>query len=296
MFDLPQLRCFVAVAEELHFGRAAERLHMTQPPLSRQIQLLEHAVGTQLLERTSRSVRLSVAGAAFLREAQAILRHAERAAELARRAASGHLGRVVMGYTAVAGYVLVPSLLNAATTAYPDIEIVLQEMVSSAQMPALAQGDIDIGLARPLGAQRGVRHQRISREPMLLALPARHPLAGRTQVRLQDLAEQPVVMYSSGEGRYFHDLIAQLLRPCEPPPRFVQHVGQTHTVLALVRGGIGLGIVPASAQHLRLENVVFRKLWRRDAVADIDLYWREGEGNPAADVIRDFATKVWTPP
>ncbi|HSV47666.1 MAG TPA: LysR family transcriptional regulator, partial [Ramlibacter sp.] len=128
MLDLFQLRCFVAVAEELHFGRAAARLHMTQPPLSRQIQLLEHAVGVELLARTSRSVRLTAAGAVLYQEAAAILRRASAAAETARRTGRGEAGRVVVGYTAVAGYELIPALLAAAGKAMPDIRIVLEEM------------------------------------------------------------------------------------------------------------------------------------------------------------------------
>jgi len=296
MFDLAQLRCFVAVADELHFGRAAARLHMTQPPLSRQVQLLEHAVGTQLLERTSRSVRLTAAGAAFCRDAASILRQADRAADTARRTAQGQSGRVVVGYTAVAGYVLIPSLLAAAERAFPGVEIVLQEMVSSAQLQALEQGEIDLGFVRPLHAVAGVRHHRISREPMMLALPARHALARQPRVRMQDLAGEPLVMYSQGEGKYFHDKIVALFKTSSTPPRYVHHIAQTHTILALVRAGIGLAIVPASGQHLRLENVVFRPLWRSDVLADIDLCWREDGRNPASEVIRAFAAGGWEPP
>src|SRR3569832_160004 len=126
MLDLFQLRCFVAVAEERHFGRAATRMNMTQPPLSRHIQLLEHAVGVQLLERTSRRVRLTAAGEVLQREANALLRHAERAAEAAARTGKGEAGRVVVGYTAVAGYALIPALLAAAGRQLPQVEIVLE--------------------------------------------------------------------------------------------------------------------------------------------------------------------------
>src|SRR4051812_25157597 len=149
MFDLAQLRCFVAVAEELHFGRAAARLHMTQPPLSRQIQLLEHAVGVQLLERTSRSVRLTAAGATLQGDAVRILRLAQEAAQTAARAGHGEAGRVVIGYTAVSGYLLIPKLLAAAGRSLPGIDIVLEEMVSSEQLRALDAQRIDLGFLRP---------------------------------------------------------------------------------------------------------------------------------------------------
>ena len=291
MLDLFQLRCFVAVAEELHFGRAAARLHMTQPPLSRQIQLLEHAVGAQLLERTSRSVRLTAAGQVLYDEAAAILRRAEAAADTARRTALGQAGRVVVGYTAVSGYALIPALLAAANEAFPEIQMVLEEMVSSDQLRALEAEALDLGFVRPSGSAAGLKYHRVAREPMLLAIPGRHPLAKKTRIRQQDLAGQPLIMYSRREGQYFHEKIAALFPAQGSQPRYVHHIGQTHTIMALVRAGIGLAIVPASAQQLRFENVVFRPLWRADVVAEIYLAWREDARNPALRSIREFIVR-----
>ena len=288
MLDLFQLRCFAAVAEELHFGRAAQRLHMTQPPLSRQIQLLEHAVGVQLLERTSRSVRLTAAGAVLYRDAQVLLRLASQAADAAARTGRGEAGRVVVGYTAVSGYALIPQLLAAAGQALPGIEIVLEEMVSSEQLRALEEDRIDISFVRPLQATGALQYHRVAREPMLLALPAGHPLAARTRVRLQDLAGQPLIMYSEKEGRYFHEKIVALFRASDSAPHYVHHIGQTHTIMALVRAGIGLAIVPASARQLRFEDVVFRPLWRSDVFAEIYLAWRGDARNPALAPLRAF--------
>jgi DNA-binding transcriptional LysR family regulator len=288
MLDLFQLRCFVAVAEELHFGHAAARLHMTQPPLSRQIQLLEHAVRVRLLERTSRSVRLTAAGEVLYRDAAALLRLAQEAADAAERTGKGLAGRVVVGYTAVAGYALIPQLLAAAAAALPDIEIVLEEMVSSEQLHALEAGTIDVGFVRPSHAAAPLRYHRVAREPMLLALPAAHPLAQQARVRMQDLAGQPLIMYSEKEGKYFHDKIVALFAASAGQPNYVHHIGQTHTIMALVRAGIGLAIVPASAGQLRFENVVLQPLWRRDVVAEIYLAWRTEERNPALKPLREF--------
>jgi DNA-binding transcriptional LysR family regulator len=296
MLDLAQLRCFVAVAEELHFGRAAARLHMTQPPLSRQIQLLEHAVHVRLLERTSRSVRLTAAGEVLYREAAALLRLAQNAADAAERTGKGLAGRVVLGYTAVAGYALIPGLLAAAAKAFPDIEIVLEEMVSAEQIRALEEQAIDMGFVRPLAATGPLRYHRVTREPMLLALPAQHPLAARPRVRRQDLAGQPLIMYSLKEGRYFHDKTAALFAGAAGQPDYVHHIGQTHTIMALVRAGIGLAIVPASAAQLRFENVVLRPLWRNDVVAEIYLAWRPEERNPALRPLREFFLRQLAPP
>lgn len=148
MFELSQLRCFVAVAEELHFGRAAERLHMTQPPLSRQVRLLEHQIGTELLERTSRSVKLTAAGRGFLPDAARILRLADEAAATARRIATGAAGTLAIGFTASVGYGLLPSLVSAVRAASPDVRLTLKEMVSGAQLEALDARLIDVGLLR----------------------------------------------------------------------------------------------------------------------------------------------------
>lgn len=291
MLDLFQLRCFAAVAEELHFGRAATRLHMTQPPLSRQIQLLEHAVGVQLLERTSRSVRLTAAGAVLYQEAAALLEHARRAADAAARTGKGEQGRVAVGYTAVTGWTVLPAVLAAAARALPRIEIGLLEMVSSEQLQALAEDRIDIGFVRPQHAAEGLRFHRVVREPMVLALPARHPLARRAAIRQADVAGLPLIMYSRKEGAYFHEKIRSLFSPASSPPHYLHEIGQTHTIMALVGGGIGLAIVPDSARQLRFANVVFRPLWRKDVFAEIHLAWREDSRNPALRPLREFLVR-----
>jgi DNA-binding transcriptional LysR family regulator len=295
MLDLFQLRCFVAVAEELHFGRAATRMNMTQPPLSRHIQLLEHAVGVQLLERTSRRVRLTAAGEVLQREANALLRHAERAAEAAARTGKGEAGRVVVGYTAVAGYALIPALLAAAGRQLPQVEIVLEEMVTSEQLRALAEERIDIGFVRPLGVSAGLALHRATREPMVLALPAKHPLTKLERIRASDMAGLPLIMYAAKEGRYFYEKIQALFPASGAQPNYVHHIGQTHTIIALVRAGNGLAIVPDSARQLRFENVVYRPLWRSDVFAEIYLAWREDARNPALPAARDFFVRQLAP-
>ena len=148
MFDLNQLRCFVTVAEELHFGRAAARLNMTQPPLSRQIQVLEHIIDAPLLERTSRSVRLTPAGRSFLPEARRILKLAESASQVARRIALGKTGSVKIGFTAAAAYGFLPELVAACRAKLPEVDFSLKEMVSGDQFEALSSGQIDAEIGR----------------------------------------------------------------------------------------------------------------------------------------------------
>ncbi|SPB14012.1 LysR family transcriptional regulator [Caballeronia novacaledonica] len=289
IIELNHLRCFVAVAEELHFGRAAARLFITQPPLSRQIQLLEQALDVVLFERNSRSVKLTAAGRAYYEDAVRILRLSTQAADSARRVARGDAGQVTMGFTAVSGYHLVPGFITAVREELPGIRVVLKEMVSLLQVKALESREIDLGVMRAQFFMHGIEFQRIAREPLQLAIPAQHPLATRRTIAARDLDALPFVMYSHDGGKYFHDLIAGLFAASGVQADYVQFIDQTHTIVALVRAGIGVAIVPASARELCFEEVVFRPLWTQDAHADIDLAWSEEQTNPAAENVRRFA-------
>lgn len=289
MLDFNQLKCFVAVAEELHFGRAAERLFMTQSPLSRQIQLLEHAMGVKLFERTSRTVSLTMAGRVFLTDATRLLNLAEQATISAKRVSKGETGRVTIGFTAVAGYELLPKLVNAAQRELPDIDLVLKEMVSVEQQEALVAHVIDLGLMRPLATRQSFECRTVTREQLMVALPADHPLAARNVIELDDMDGLPLIMYSPSGGKYFHDLIISLFCSSGVRPVYIQHIEQTHTIVSLVRSGLGVAIVPASAAQFRFENVVFKPMWRNDVFAEISLAWRPDQDNPALTTFRRFA-------
>jgi len=281
MFEFSQLRYFVAAAEELHFGRAAERLHMTQPPLSRQIQLLERILGVPLLERTSRIVRLTPAGRTFLPEARRILRLAESATVATRRIARGEAGEVTIGFTAAAGYSFLPQLITAARNRLPGVDLVLREMVTADQLEALASQRIDAGLLRP-PVHRELESVCVVREPLLAALPAGHPLGGAPLLTLGDFDRQPFVMYSPYESRYFYDLVATVFSTAGVAPHYVQHISQIHSILALVRAGLGAALVPEAAASLRFEGVVLRPV-RMEATRPVELFlaWRQGSDNPA---------------
>lgn len=278
--ELHQLRCFVAVAEELHFGRAATRLHMTQPPLSRQIQLLEHALGVLLLERNNRQARLTLAGQAFLEDARRILQISESARHAARRIAHGEAGRLTLGFTAVGAYNMIPRLLVHAGKTLPDIELVLSERISSTQVHDLEAGLIDVGLVRQVLPSARVEYLPVHREPFLAALPAGHVLSARERLRPVDFHEQPFVMYSANEGRYFHDRIANLFARHQVQPRYLHQLGQTHSILGLVNVGLGCAVVPASAQALHMQQVLFRTLAGTDQEAEIFLAFCPDNPNP----------------
>jgi DNA-binding transcriptional LysR family regulator len=279
--ELHQLRCFVMVADELHFGRAARRLFMTQPPLSRQIQLLERSLGVTLLERSNRSVKLTIAGQHFLRDARHVLAYTEQAADSARRLERGEVGQLLLGFTAVSSYRMVPGLLEHASSALADVRVDLREMVSGAQIQALEANMLDIGLVRWSSAAPGFNYQLISQEPLLVVMANEHPLAAHAKVALADLDQQPFVMYSPDEGRYFHDCIAGLFAMAGVSPRYRYYLGQTHSILGLVRAGLGVAIVPAAARHLYPGQLQFRRLSDADPVAQIYMASRLDNDNPA---------------
>jgi DNA-binding transcriptional LysR family regulator len=297
MFELGQLRCFVAVAEELHFGRAAARLNMTQPPLSRQVQILEHSLDIILLERTSRLVRLTPAGRAFLPEARRIIELAEGAGLAAKRVARGEQGSIGLGCTAAASYGLLPKLLAFASASMPGIDLVLKQMVTSEQMEALASGRIDLGLVRQPFDRRLVADVCILREPLLLAVPGNHPLATGAEPSIADLDRQKMVMWSPVESRYFYDLITGLCTAEGVMPAHVQYVSQAHTILALVSVGLGVALVPEAARALHFENVVLRPIRspRRRAVAELHLVWRRDNTNPAVPAFREAIVREFVP-
>ena len=256
---LDQVRCFVAVAEELHFGRAAERLNMTQPPLSRQIQKLERAVGATLLQRDNRRVELTGAGAAFLDEAHRMLNLVDSAGDLARRVDAGTAGVVRLGFTAVSAISVLGPLLRRLTEALPDVEVLLSERVTAAQVEGLRRGELDMGLARPPFDTGFLDSQAVLRESLMAVVPADHTLAGADRpLRPADFERLPVIGYHHQQARYFHELTVRFLANAHP--RIDQRVHQVLTVMLLVAAGRGVALVPASAGSLHVEGVVFKDL------------------------------------
>ena len=298
MFSLARLSCFIAVAEELHFGRAAERLHMTQPPLSRQIQQLESELGVQLVDRTTRSVILTPAGVAFLPDARRILQLAEGAALNVKRVPAGDLGTVVVGFTAASAHAVLPRLLDKAREQLPDVKLELREMVSAAQIEGLMTGELDLGMARPPVKRPGIVSRPLLHEQLIAALPAAHPLVDITrQLTVNDLDGQEVIMYSPVQARYFNELLVSTFTIAGATPRYVQYVTQVHTMLVLVRSGIGIALVPASAATLHPDGVVFRSIGAfRERPVELDAAWRGDSTNPALHrLLRDvLPPREWT--
>lgn len=283
MFTLAQLASFVAVAEELHFTRAAERLRMTQPPLSRQIQLLEHELDVQLLDRTNRTVRLTPAGRAFLNEARTILRQAEAATLAARQVSTGEAGAIAVGFTAASAYSALGPLLDVARTSMPGTEIVLREKVTRDQLEALTEGSLDLGMIRPSSTGPDLETRSTTREGLLAAVPSGHPLAdGQGPLPMGEFDGQDVLMYSPIEARYFHELLVSIFREARVRPRFTQYLSQVHSLLAMVHAGWGIAFVPESAAQMRFPGIAFRPLELSDATpVELHLVWRKANDNPA---------------
>lgn len=282
MFELSQLRCFVAAAEELHFGRAAARLNMTQPPLSRQIQLLERILSVELLSRTSRSVRITPAGQAFLVEARRILRLAESAALATRRIASGEAGSITLGFTAASGYSLLPRLITLVRARLPNFDVVLREMVSGEQLEALVTGRIDLGLVRPPVHRQDFETLRVLTEPLVAALPADDDRLGGAVLSLHDFGDRPLIMYAPEGARYFHDMLQGMFDEHGVRPIYVQHVTQIHSMIAMVRAGLGAALAPEAAMSLHFDDVRFRPVQTEPAQpVELLAAWRGDNDNPA---------------
>ena len=281
MFTFDQLAAFIAVAEELHFGRAAERLNMTQPPLSRQIQKLERIVGTELLERDNRKVQLTPAGLAFLDEARRLLTLAGRAPATARRIASGRTGILRIGFTAASGYSVLGPLLEQISGIVPDVDIELQELVTGEQLDGLLTGELDLGLARPPFDARTFDSRLMSRESMVLAVPSGHPLAALDRdIGPEDFSHEALIMHSPTQARYFYDLVVRLL-PIDHG-NVVHTVSQIVTMVSLVAAKRGVAFVPESATALGINGVAFLPL-AAGSTGQVELHalWNRRITNPA---------------
>ncbi|MBE2293382.1 MAG: LysR family transcriptional regulator, partial [Phycisphaerales bacterium] len=286
MIELGQLRYFVSVATELNFRRAAERLNMTQPPLTRQIQLLEHQLGVQLLDRSKRSVQLTAAGRAFYIEAQSLLERAHSATLAVQKIAQGDIGAVTIGHVPSAAYAALPQVVTDIYAQHPDIHISLREMPSFEQLQALRTRQLDLGIVRSPMGQKEFKIRSLLREPFVLAIPASHPLANLSELTLQMLHQQPFISYSFSGWRPFYEMFAGMFRAAQVEPRYVHTVGSTLTMLTLVNAGLGIALVPQSASCVRLEQILFRPIALDAGIcSELHLIWREDNDNPVLPLI-----------
>jgi DNA-binding transcriptional LysR family regulator len=260
--ELRQLRYFVAVAEELHFRRAAERLHISQPPLSQQIRALEEELGFPLLVRTRRRVELTPAGAAFLRDARAIVLELDGAVAGARRIDAGQAGRLRINFVGSALFSIVPGTVERFRRSRPGVALELRERATVDQLRAVRAGVADVGLVRPpIEDDDELRVQTVLRERTVAALPA-HPLAALRRVPLRRMAAEPLVLFPRDQAPGFHDLVIGALAGAGAAraggPRVIQYAPEMLTIIGLVAAGTGVSLVPASVARLALDGVAYR--------------------------------------
>jgi DNA-binding transcriptional LysR family regulator len=291
--ELRHLRYFIAVAEELHFGRAADRLHISQPPLSHQIQDLEREMGVELFRRNRRSVALTEAGRLFLDETRHVLRDAERAVEIARKAAHGEVGRLSIGSGPAPESWILKRVLSVFLAQHPDVRIELHSLYTQDQVDALGRRQIQVGFPLLPIPRRGLVVESIGMEHLVVALPASHRLAGHSRIPLTELRKEPFVSVSRDVGPGFHDLVFNACNQAGFTPKIAYETGEVLTVLALVAAGLGVSLQPAGVASSRPDGVVFRRLLSTAPMVEIGLAYRRDDSSPTLSaflgVVREVA-------
>ncbi|WP_030178426.1 LysR family transcriptional regulator [Streptomyces sp. NRRL S-813] len=279
--ELRHVTAFLAVAEELHFGRAAKRLQMAQPPLSQQIRQLEKELGVQLFERNTRSVRLTSAGQSFLEPARTVLEDVDTATRAAKAAGRGEYGRVTVGFAGASSHESLPLLTRAVRAAHPGIELVLAgQTYANVALAQVVEGSLDLGFVRLPVTQPGVATHVIAEEELICALPSDHRLAQRASIPVAALREEPFVSFPANTGSSLRDATVTACEQEGFTPRVVQEAPDSHTILALVAAGVGVTLTLTSCQHIQQTGLVYRPLEGPSVRLRAALAWRKD--NPSA--------------
>ncbi len=294
--ELRQLRYFVAVAEELHFGRAAARLQLAQPALSQSIIGLERAIGVQLLRRTTRTVELTAAGRVFLDECRRALLQVGTAVQSAQRAERGEAGLLRIGYVVSASYEILPPILVAFRRRHPGVGLQLMSRSATEQVTMVLHEELSVGFVREFQDTDELDSELLVDEPLVAVLPADHAAAHRSKARLSWLAEDSLLMFDRDRAPGMYDKVVSSCVDAGFTPRIVQQSSDVQSVLGLVAGGMGVTVVPASFRHLSIDGLVYRPL--ADVGTRIGLYavWRK-DGRTSVldgflDVAREHAGRV----
>lgn len=288
------MRYFVVVAEEQNFSRAAERLHMAQPPLSDQIKRLENELGVQLFTRTSRGARLTEAGRLLLVEARRIFVQVEQTTEMVSRVGNGEVGRLTIGFVPSASNDVLPSVLRRFRDKYPDVQLYLQEMNPDWLVRGLYEGRIDVSFFYLPFEDGGLAHRPVSREPLVVALPEDHPLSGEQELDLRNLAEEPFVLPAKYEMPGLHAQVMEACRQAGFVPQAVQkEIWLMQTIVGLVAGGLGVALVPSSLRNLRRKGVVYKTVRDLSPTVEMGVVWRHDEDAPVLHSFLKVVEKVF---
>jgi DNA-binding transcriptional LysR family regulator len=282
-----QLRRFVAVADELHFTRAAARLGIPQPALSLQIRQFEAELGVVLFRRSKRRVELTAAGQVLLAEARRALAQLDWAVGAARRAEQGEVGRLALGFVGPATYSVLPPVLRAFHERFPDVELDVDEMNTGRQLPALREGRLHVGFLRPPTPDEsdGLVVEPVLREAVVVALRRGHPLAGDRRVRLRDLADEPLLIFRRDLEPTLYDSYMRLCADAGITPRVLHAANPMHLIIGLVAADLGFALLPASVRNLQRPDVVYRPLEPQPPRVVVAAAWRPDEPSP---VLRAF--------
>ena len=281
--ELRHLRYFVVVAETCHFGQAAERLQMAQPPLSQQIRQLEAELGAELLTRTTRSVKLTPAGEAFLEDARRILRSVEEVARRARQFAEGKAGTLRIGLTGTASYTQLPALARMVKEHLPDVVLdIYTEMLTPAIELALAAGELDVGVLRPPAREPSLTVRTIARENFVVALPSGHRLTSADTVTIGELRAEDFIMYPAGSRSVVNEAVMRACRAADYHPHVAHESGKTSTQLSLVAAGLGIAVLPESVRGIALTGVEYRTVSGAEDV-ELAVAWRRTSESPLVD-------------
>lgn len=291
MIELRHLRYFVAVAEELHFGRAAERLHIAQPPLSQQIRQLEEQLGFELFHRTKRSVKLTEAGRIFLDECRLVFRQFDQAIRAGQQASRGEIGKLAIGFVSSAAYSVLPPILNQFRNRFPNVDLTLRELTTDQQVQWLQDQRIDIGFVRPPVEDAKFEWVTILQEPFVVALPVGHSLTQHPEISLRSLSSESFILFPRPLAPGLYDQIISLCQHAGFSPNIVQEAIQMQTIVSLVAAQMGVAIVPQSIQNLQRTGVVYQPLDAPTPKAAIALAWRHQDPSPTVQQFLEIVNR-----
>ncbi|MCX4680461.1 LysR family transcriptional regulator [Streptomyces sp. NBC_01433] len=295
--ELRHLNAFVAVAEELHFGRAAKRLQMAQPPLSQRIRQLEKELGVQLFRRNTRSVRLTSAGESFLEPVRTVLDDLDTAVRAARSAGRGEYGRVTIGFAGASSHETLPQLTRAVRAAHPGLELVMTgQTYANVALSRVADGTLDLGFVRLPVTRPGVAYRVIDEEELLCALPSDHPLAQLETVPIGVLAEESFVSFPANTGSTVRDAMVEACEGAGFNPRVVQEAPDSYTILALVAAGVGVTLTVTSCRHIQQNGLVYRPLAGPPIRRQAALAWRADNPSAALHAVLSVAEEALPTP
>jgi DNA-binding transcriptional LysR family regulator len=290
--ELRHLHYFIAVAEELHFSRAAERLNISQPPLSQQIRSLEDELGVKLFERTKRHVQLTEAGKVFLERSYLVLAQLEQAIEVTQRIGRGEVGRLAIGFVDSATYTVLPDILRIFREQFPAVELRLHELTTQEQIHALHHNQIDVGVVRSTIIEPSLRTECVLQESLVLALPQTHPLSAQVKVSLSTLADESFILFPAKLGPVFYEQIIHLCQQAGFRPKVAQEAVQMQTIVSLVAAGLGIAFVPASMQSFHRSGVIYKLLQEQTPQTGLYLAWRQHDSSPVIKAFLSLAQKT----